>query len=650
MSKLKVDNADFLILRAVESAPHNLFIRELFQNALEASQHAKEPKILFLSTDPADYGFNEGGLGDFGYNNKKLTIWNNGKGMTADELRSATDLSSTVAKKQHIHHNFGVGLTTCVGNNKSGLIVVSYKNKKCNVVLVRKEISESNEEYYVRQDFWESDGKSESGWADIAQIPQDMVDKFAFPTDEDEWTAVICCGNLPDQNTIVRPYSSTHDRSVGWILNDLYKRYFYIPDDIKVRTPLHAVHKKLDTVLFKPILNFMEGLDETANVRYETVFDKEENMKFTYVYDGPYGKGGPAHQFRPSTTHNNNSSYLAASFSGIVFKNEIYDIQESDKGWRSKAQRCGILNDARYFRIFPELLNADIMQDEYRKYITKSDNEKTMIVYEDFYGLIHKNMPIWFKEKIIDHQIKTKNAEDIREDLQKYLDSLLLTETVDYKKGSDRLAKTSKNSGSSSGSSKSGSNSIIGKPNKISTVGFGTKHEISIRVPEIIYIDSEDKMQSASVENLEHHAAEYVPGQVIYINCFYDVIDKAADVLTLDHVNLSNEEFDELKEFARNIAQTEMARIVGRAIVRCIARNQYTGFARDDMEKAWSPVSLSIHADTILEEINNHKDKIQKKVSEMLAQKILNNNMTETFNMKKETNTVIKLENPCFEF
>jgi hypothetical protein len=656
MSKLKVNSADFLICRTIDSAPHNLFIRELFQNALEASSHAKEPKILFLSTNPADYGLTE-----FGYSDKKLTFWNNGKGMTADELRSATDLSSTISKTQSIHHNFGVGLTTCAGNNKSGLIVISYKNKKCNLVLVRREISESNEEYYVRHDFCENDVRADSGWADILEVPQEVVDKFAFPTDEDEWTAVICCGNLPDQNTVVRPYSPTHDRSLGWLLADLYRRYFYIPENIKVRTPLHAVHKKLDTVAFKPILNFMQGLDESANVRYETVFDKEANMKFTYVYDGPYGKGGPSHQFRPSTTHNNNSSHIAASFSGIVYKNEIYDIQESDKGWKSKAQRCGITNDARYFRIFPELLNADIMQDEYRKYITRSDNEKTMIIYEDFYGLILKNMPVWFKEKISDHKLKTQNAEDIREDLQKYLDSLLITETVNHDKGSDRLALTSKKPGSGTGSSKPGNNTPVGSPNKVSRVSFGTKHTISITVPEIIYIDTEEKMQSASVENLEYHAAEYVSGQAIYINCFYDVIDKAADILISDHTNLSDEEFVDVKEFARNIAQTEMSRVVGKAIVRCIARNQYKGFSRDDMEKAWSPVSLSIHADTLLSEIDDHKDKLHKKVSEMFAQKIMNGKMTETFNMpppktaiktvnKQQLLDKIVAENPCFEF
>ena len=135
MAKIGIGNAEFLVARTIETAPHNLFIRELFQNALEASSHAKEPKILFLSTNPADYG-----LTDFGYSDKKLTFWNNGKSMTADELRKATDLSSTFFKKQSIHHNFGVGLTTCAGNNKSGLIVISYKNKKCKLVLVRKEI------------------------------------------------------------------------------------------------------------------------------------------------------------------------------------------------------------------------------------------------------------------------------------------------------------------------------------------------------------------------------------------------------------------------------------------------------------------------------------------------------------------------------
>ena len=363
MSKVGVNNADFLVARTIESAPHNLFIRELFQNALEASKHATEPTVWFLSTDPADYGFYEEGLGDYGFNNKKLTFWNNGKGMTADELRSATDLSSTFSKKQSMHQNFGVGLTTCAGVNKSGLIVVSYKNKKCNLVMIRKEITESNDDVYVREDFFESDSESLSGWKDIAEIPQALVKKFSFPIDEDEWTAVICCGDLPDQNTIERPYDPAHSRSTGWLLNDLYKRYAAIPNNIKVRSLLHGSGQRTESVAFKPIFNFLETLDDSKNVRFETIIDNDINMKFTYVYDGPYRKGGVTHQNKPTTTVNNTST--VASFSGLVFKNEIYDIHESDKGWKQAAARCGILYDAKYFRIFPELLNPEICVKEF---------------------------------------------------------------------------------------------------------------------------------------------------------------------------------------------------------------------------------------------------------------------------------------------
>jgi len=662
MSKVGVNNADFLVARTIESAPHNLFIRELFQNALEASTHAKEPKVWFLSTDPADYGFYEDGLGDYGFNNKKLTFWNNGKGMTADELRSATDLSSTFSKKQSMHQNFGVGLTTCAGVNKSGLIVVSYKNKKCNLVMIRKEITESNDDVYVREDFYETDGVSPSGWKDIAEIPQALVNNFSFPSDEDEWTAVICCGDLPEQNTVERPYDPAHNRSIGWLLNDLYKRYAAIPKNIKVRSLLHGLDKRLESVAFKPIFNFLETLDDSKNVRFETIIDNDINMKFTYVYDGPYGKGGVTHQNRPTTTVNNPST--VASFSGLVFKNEIYDIHESDKGWKQAAARCGILYDAKYFRIFPELLNPEIIQDEYRQFVKRRDLQKTTIVYSDFYGYIQKNMPEWFKEKIKEHYPTSLLNEDIRNDLQKYLDSLLITETVNHDNSSDRFAMTSKNPGAGFGlvASKSSNNAPVGKPNKISRVSFGTKHTISVTVPEIIYIDTEDKMHTASVENLEHHAAEYVTGQAIYINCFYDVIEKAVDKLMLDYTHLPDEKFDDIKVFAKEIAQTEMARIVGRAIVRCIARNQYKGFDRDDMEKAFHPVSLSIHADRIEEEIDKYRGKLQVKVSEMLNQEMLNGNMTDAFNLKPLTKTGNKIEkkqelidkvvveNPCFEF
>ena len=95
MTKLKVNNTDFLVASLIDRCPNTMMLRELVMNAIEASSKAKIKSILIRVSKWKGA--------------EKLSIWNTGPGMTFNELRNACDISSSLNKTQSLDENFGMG-------------------------------------------------------------------------------------------------------------------------------------------------------------------------------------------------------------------------------------------------------------------------------------------------------------------------------------------------------------------------------------------------------------------------------------------------------------------------------------------------------------------------------------------------------------
>ncbi len=85
MSRLRVGDEGFLVASLIERCPKTMMLRELVQNALEAA-------VLPDSTG------GRAGRVEIGERTiegaRKLTIWNTGPGMTADEMFRMCDIAS----------------------------------------------------------------------------------------------------------------------------------------------------------------------------------------------------------------------------------------------------------------------------------------------------------------------------------------------------------------------------------------------------------------------------------------------------------------------------------------------------------------------------------------------------------------------------
>jgi hypothetical protein len=94
---LQIRDKRFLINRLIEQAPKSTLVREFFKNADENAAHT-DPENRRIEIYPVDMD----GV-------QKLAFWNTGIGMDDDELKLATDLSSSINKQMAMDGNFGIG-------------------------------------------------------------------------------------------------------------------------------------------------------------------------------------------------------------------------------------------------------------------------------------------------------------------------------------------------------------------------------------------------------------------------------------------------------------------------------------------------------------------------------------------------------------
>jgi hypothetical protein len=87
---LSIRDKTFLINRTIQQAPTGTLVREFFKNAEEsaaqAPQGARRIRIYPVLIEGA----------------RKLAFWNTGLGMGPEELRQATDLSSSINKENSV--------------------------------------------------------------------------------------------------------------------------------------------------------------------------------------------------------------------------------------------------------------------------------------------------------------------------------------------------------------------------------------------------------------------------------------------------------------------------------------------------------------------------------------------------------------------
>ena len=86
---LQVADVQFHVTKSIDQCPPGLQARELLMNAIEAEPLSEEDEFRHIRISAVQI-----------HGVPKLAIWNTGRGMIAEELIRATDLASSIRKKQ----------------------------------------------------------------------------------------------------------------------------------------------------------------------------------------------------------------------------------------------------------------------------------------------------------------------------------------------------------------------------------------------------------------------------------------------------------------------------------------------------------------------------------------------------------------------
>lgn len=644
MTALSVGNAGSLVTRTIEQAKSkDLMLRELFQNALEATvnQAIGKKKIQIRITDPNWFG-----LGDF-YSTKKFGIVNTGPGLSANKLRLATDLSSSIAKIQGIHDNFGEGgKVACLPVNKSGMIWVSCCDGEVNMVVLRLAPDPlTNEERYERQDFDLGDGTT-TDVINITSLFNDqeiMINEFGSFTNPSgldtshDWTYIILCGNDRNQDTTTNPYGDRNNTG-AWALNELYKRFSHVPEDVEVTSEIHSKGKSRKVVPFNTVFDVLK--DRAAKtpdkVQLETIsipinaseveIDAQVQngtINITYVYDGPYEAGNSTTNAEKPTSVISNTA-TCPIFSGIIFKNEIYDVRGGSEGtstWQPAAKECGILYGYKYCRVFVHIpTSTDIVTDRYRTSLMTNNYEKRPILFTQYKHQIYNNMPKWFIDRMKEFAPDTANIGDVYRELNdlwqnmqsKAAASKINTTTA----GSTVRLKISSNLSGTRGGTRGSTNTGTMSGAILAAALNGKQRQLK-PFPNIEVLKERDIKTASVSPNFVFKAAEYVIDRnVLFINATYPVVEMINEELLKDFIDCS----DEISQLAYETSISLMTRLVGTGLIYGLAKQGKPGY-EDDFEKAIDPACLSTHADKWIEAFSETRKKFDRdvKVTEMNA-------------------------------
>jgi hypothetical protein len=641
MTALTIGNVGSLVTRTINQAKSkDLMLRELFQNALEATskQTSGKKQIKIRDTDPSWFGFQ--GF----YSKHKFGIFNTGPGMSASNLKKATDLSSSIGKIQGVHNNFGEGAkVSALPVNKSGMIWVSCHNKEINMIVLRLAVDPiTKEERYERQDFPNGDG----GTTDVVNITSlfddqtTIVETFGGTSinpsglnNEEDWTYIVLCGNTPKQDTTENPYGAGNQTG-AWALNEIYKRFSNIPADVEVRSELHSKGGSGKDVPFNTVFEVLKNKSSQhpEKVQIETIAipvhstqidvnDPVQNgtVNITYVYDGPWEQGHESNWDKPTSVIGTPAT--CPIFSGIIYKNEFYDVRGGNQGastWQVPAKECGVLYGYQYFRVFVHIPESeDIVTDRYRTELQTNTFDKAKILFTDYKYAIYNNMPEWFKEKMKQFAPKPMNLDDVQQELKELFEKVKLQTPAEKIKSSTSgsTPNTNPNKNPSSAPSPKPGNTNQGITNGAVLVPAIAGKQKMIRDIFSIEVLDEQDIKGASVSpTFKYKAAEYaIDRNVLFINATYPAVIMARE----DLLNAIISPSEEVEKLAGDISISLITKLVGSGLVYGLVKQGKPGY-EEDFEKAIDPACLSTHADKWFEQIEQAKKRFEKE-SKVLA-------------------------------
>lgn len=580
VDRLRVRDEAFLVASMIERCPKVMMLRELVQNAIEAASlaPAHQQRVEIGATRIAGM--------------RKLTIWNTGPGMDAEELHRMCDLASSIGKSHSLDRNFGMGAKVAsLPSNPLGIRYRSCKHARVHELLLGK-----RDGVYGRVRGAEP---LSGALAEVFDVTASAAQVHALDSD---WTEVVLLGSAADQDTVADPYGGDPEVSPWWIAEGLHERFFRLPDGIELWLGPET-HPQPGRHRFVPL-----------TARMATSFDRHEAVRARdgivvhYVYDGP----DPDH---PGKTRSSRDALQpTTSVCGLVFKDEVYGLHRG-WGWWHMAPAFGIPFGQRYLWIFIELPDdGTVRADAYRQFLRYRRGIQDQAFIRHFSALVSDYRPRWVIDLVRQHSPDHTHAEVVRDELEQLLKKLRIRrryrprpETPPAEKAREEAAPSETEKAREDDEPQASSPSAeeveeendgddatpspteadAGKPEPEASEEYEP-------APQLVPLREQFEIAAKA---LEGRAARFYPeSHQLFVNLLYPAIEQMQQALEATFADRN--QALQLQELAREESEQAMMRRVGRALVFALAKRDGVAFWQAwDVDRALAPESLSVAAD-----------------------------------------------------
>ncbi|HWL83078.1 MAG TPA: ATP-binding protein [Roseomonas sp.] len=541
VTRLRVQDEDFLVAAMIERCPKTMMIRELFKNALEAAATAPEgQRRVEFSALPVD------GV-------PKLALWNSGQGLTGPELYRMCDIAASIRKENALDRNFGMGAKVAsLPSNQSGMRYRSAHEGTVQEVVIGK--------------FGGIYGRLLRPGA--GGVPSEViaVTELARAEGRDpaaDWTEVVLFGNKPEQNTVTDPYGGNPRSAKHWLVEAVRSRFFRFPQDVEIVFRKGVAQLKEDRRLVS-LASRLAALQHYEAVR------TPEGITIHYAYN-------PA-RLQPGAASGTEAWETGESMGALIYQDEIYSILRS-AAWLKEAPSFGIPFLARAITVLIELPDDyPVLAEAYREFLRYRSERQEQVKVHDYAALAVRHQPVWLTRLLAEAVPRADYVDDILAEMREMLEKL-------------GVALRRPNQAPNFRPKALAHIALPGEKQSSEPPPFHAE-----KPPAIILL--RDPLEIAD-RGLTHRAAAYYPEtHQLHVNLQYAAVPEVAQVLAA--AAPPELDIEGVQAAAQLTAERAMVSRVARALTYCLAkRGRPKEWNDSQLRHAFSPEALTLAADDI---------------------------------------------------
>jgi len=396
-------NEPFAIHHLIADCPPFTVIRELMKNAEENASQLQPAGMIEWFTEAVN------GV-------PKLGLFNEGPGMSGEDLAQLMDLAST-AKTLGIDNNFGQGgKISALKVSPHGVVYRSCKaGIVCQIILAAEQRPGCDFPVYVKRRQYVRDDERDS-WEVVIDVTAAFAERPDRPLDRD-WTEVVLLGTGAEHDTV-------HELLAGlgknWLMKLINTRFFRLAEGVAIRNANVSTGARDSRHAY--------GLEEKTQNHSEKI----EDVPATHPRFGPvtiryckltgsYGTEDSAATSRAKTME----AYGIGTRGDhvcLVWKNECYDVHT---GWSRISGPFGVMFGSSNVAIqilLPDV--APVKNNTYRDLLIERTGDHQLVRVEEFAELVRQHRPAWFIEYIEQEARKNTNHTSVMERLKAFLEQI----------------------------------------------------------------------------------------------------------------------------------------------------------------------------------------------------------------------------------